>query len=67
MGILESFESILYNVFKPLFEVTVDPASHPQLHVFLKFVRILLLSRILEDISIIIIIYTYIACKIRLF
>lgn len=38
MGILDSFESILYNVFKPLFEVTVDPASHPQLHVFLKFV-----------------------------
>lgn len=42
MGILDSFESILYNVFKPLFEVTVDPASHPQLHVFLKFVWIYL-------------------------
>lgn len=41
MGILESFESILYNVFKPLFEVTVDPTSHPQLHVFLKYVRLL--------------------------
>jgi AMP deaminase len=36
MGILTSFETILSNVFIPLFEVTVDPASHPQLHVFLK-------------------------------
>ncbi|KAG0574892.1 hypothetical protein KC19_VG300400 [Ceratodon purpureus] len=25
-------------LIQPLFEVTVDPASHPQLHVFLKFV-----------------------------
>jgi AMP deaminase len=44
MGILDSFESILYNVFKPLFEVTIDPASHPDLHVFLKYVRVLLLG-----------------------
>jgi AMP deaminase len=36
MGILTSFETILSNVFIPLFEVTVDPSSHPQLHVFLK-------------------------------
>lgn len=40
MGILTSFESILSNVFIPLFEVTIDPASHPQLHVFLKHVRL---------------------------
>lgn len=38
MGIVQSFETILENVFTPLFEVTVDPASHPQLHVFLKLV-----------------------------
>lgn len=35
MGILKSFQNILDNVFIPLFEVTVDPSSHPQLHVFL--------------------------------
>ncbi|KAF5773705.1 putative AMP deaminase [Helianthus annuus] len=36
MGIVTSFQTILDNVFLPLFEVTVDPESHPQLHVFLK-------------------------------
>ncbi|XP_044508391.1 AMP deaminase-like [Mangifera indica] len=36
MGIVTSFQNILDNVFIPLFEVTVDPDSHPQLHVFLK-------------------------------
>ncbi|XP_043724850.1 probable AMP deaminase isoform X2 [Telopea speciosissima] len=36
MGIVTSFQNILDNVFIPLFEVTVDPSSHPQLHVFLK-------------------------------
>ncbi|XP_068647326.1 probable AMP deaminase [Aristolochia californica] len=35
MGIVTSFQNILDNVFIPLFEVTVDPNSHPQLHVFL--------------------------------
>ncbi|KAH1090009.1 hypothetical protein J1N35_017266 [Gossypium stocksii] len=36
MGIVTSFQNILDNIFIPLFEVTVDPDSHPQLHVFLK-------------------------------
>ncbi|XP_076901620.1 AMP deaminase-like [Bidens hawaiensis] len=36
MGIVTSFQTILDNIFLPLFEVTVDPDSHPQLHVFLK-------------------------------
>ncbi|XP_078435283.1 AMP deaminase, putative / myoadenylate deaminase [Wolffia australiana] len=36
MGIVTSFQNILDNVFLPLFEVTVNPDSHPQLHVFLK-------------------------------
>ncbi|KAJ4961089.1 hypothetical protein NE237_020999 [Protea cynaroides] len=36
MGIATSFQNILDNVFIPLFEVTIDPNSHPQLHVFLK-------------------------------
>lgn len=36
MGIVTSFQNILDNVFIPLFEATVDPNSHPQLHLFLK-------------------------------
>ncbi|WOL14820.1 hypothetical protein Cni_G23601 [Canna indica] len=36
MGIVTSFQNLLDNIFLPLFEVTVDPDSHPQLHVFLK-------------------------------
>ncbi|KAJ7953738.1 AMP deaminase [Quillaja saponaria] len=35
MGIVTSFQTILDNVFIPLFEATVDPKSHPQLHLFL--------------------------------
>ena len=35
MGIVTSFQNILDNVFIPLFEVTVDPNSHPHLHMFL--------------------------------
>lgn len=35
MGIVNSFQNILDNVFLPLFEVTVDPSTHPHLHVFL--------------------------------
>ncbi|XP_059668010.1 AMP deaminase [Cornus florida] len=36
IGIVTSFQNMLDNIFLPLFEVTVDPDSHPQLHVFLK-------------------------------
>ncbi|XP_052172914.1 AMP deaminase-like isoform X2 [Diospyros lotus] len=36
MGIVTSFQNILDNIFLPLFEVTVDPDSHPHLHLFLK-------------------------------
>ncbi|KAG8366285.1 hypothetical protein BUALT_Bualt17G0060500 [Buddleja alternifolia] len=35
MGTVTSFQNILDNIFIPLFEVTVDPNSHPHLHVFL--------------------------------
>ena len=34
-GIIDNFEQMLENIFSPLFEATADPASHPQLHVFL--------------------------------
>eukprot|EP00803_Ostreobium_quekettii_P007072 evm.model.scf_2483.1 EVM.evm.TU.scf_2483.1 scf_2483:1820-9003(+) len=35
-GIMENFEQMLENIFQPLFDVTRDPETHPQLHVFLK-------------------------------
>lgn len=34
--VLSSFEDIIVNVFKPLFEVTLDPSSHPKLYVMLQ-------------------------------
>ena len=40
-GIIENFEQLLENIFIPLFEVTVDPNSHPQLHLFLESVQLL--------------------------
>jgi hypothetical protein len=38
MGIIQDFQTMLDNIFIPLFEVTADPTSHPQLHVFLQSV-----------------------------
>lgn len=35
-GLVDNFEQLLDNIFTPLFEVTIDPNSHPQLHLFLK-------------------------------
>ncbi|KAJ3585840.1 hypothetical protein NHX12_012248 [Muraenolepis orangiensis] len=35
---LSNFQEMLENIFMPLFEVTVDPASHPALHLFLQHV-----------------------------
>ena len=32
---IDNFEQMLRNMFEPLFEVTQDPSSHPQLHVLL--------------------------------
>ena len=32
---IHCFADVLHNFFWPLFEVTLDPASHPELHVFL--------------------------------
>lgn len=36
--IVKNFEEILENIFMPLFEVTNDPSSHPELHQFLQYV-----------------------------
>ncbi|TCD70177.1 AMP deaminase [Steccherinum ochraceum] len=35
-GSINAFEDIVKNIFKPLFEVTKDPTSHPELHAFLQ-------------------------------
>ncbi|KAI8824313.1 uncharacterized protein EV422DRAFT_316060 [Fimicolochytrium jonesii] len=34
--LIATFEDVIRNVFEPLFEVTRDPTSHPELHVFLQ-------------------------------
>jgi AMP deaminase len=35
-GNVKSFQDILKNLFQPLFEVSLDPKTHPKLHVFLQ-------------------------------
>eukprot|EP00808_Paulinella_micropora_P019542 g9322.t1 len=35
-GLLQNFQEMLDNIFLPLFEATVDPSSHPKLHIFLQ-------------------------------
>ncbi|XP_052061287.1 AMP deaminase 2-like isoform X7 [Mytilus californianus] len=36
--LVNSFQDVLENIFLPLFEVTNDPSSHPELHAFLRYV-----------------------------
>ncbi|XP_058807964.1 AMP deaminase 2 isoform X1 [Phymastichus coffea] len=36
--LMTNFQEILNNIFLPLFEVTNDPESHPELHKFLQYV-----------------------------
>lgn len=36
MNIIDNFQQMLSNIFVPLFEVSIDPSSHPKLHVFLQ-------------------------------
>ena len=38
-GLIDNFEQMMVNIFWPLFEVTLNPDSHPQLHIFLQQVR----------------------------
>ncbi len=40
---LKNFGELLDNIFRPLFEVSVNPDSHPDLHRFLAQVRVDLL------------------------
>ncbi|XP_029006006.1 AMP deaminase 2-like isoform X2 [Betta splendens] len=35
---LANFQEMLENIFMPLFEVTINPCSHPELHLFLEHV-----------------------------
>ncbi|ODV60392.1 AMP deaminase [Ascoidea rubescens DSM 1968] len=35
-SIVDNFESVIKNLFQPLFEVTKNPKSHPKLHIFLQ-------------------------------
>lgn len=35
-GTITNFSQLLHNIFHPLFEVTKDPKTHPELHVFLQ-------------------------------
>lgn len=35
-GTIRTFQDILVNLFQPLYEVSIDPKSHPKLHVFLQ-------------------------------
>ena len=35
VGKVKNFSQVLQNIFEPLFEVTLDPKSHPELHLFL--------------------------------
>ncbi|CAK5277411.1 unnamed protein product [Mycena citricolor] len=35
-GSIQTFQDIILNVFQPLFEVTKDPRTHPELHIFLQ-------------------------------
>ncbi|XP_042906606.1 AMP deaminase 2 isoform X3 [Parasteatoda tepidariorum] len=36
--LVNNFQEILDNIFMPLFEATNNPSSHPELHLFLKYV-----------------------------
>jgi len=35
---MDNFQELLSNIFLPLFEVTNNPKSHPELHMFLQYV-----------------------------
>jgi len=37
-NLVENFAEVIDNLFRPLFEVTIDPSSNPNLHTFLQYV-----------------------------
>lgn len=42
---LANFQEMLENIFLPLYEATVHPAQHPELHLFLEHVSTVSCSR----------------------
>jgi len=36
--LVTNFQQVLTNIFEPLFEVSNDPKTHPELHKFLQYV-----------------------------
>ncbi|XP_076066304.1 AMP deaminase isoform X3 [Oratosquilla oratoria] len=38
MNILQNFGQVIENLFKPLFEATLNPSSHPEINAFLQYV-----------------------------
>lgn len=42
--LVPNFAKILENIFLPLFEATVNPQKHKELHVFLKYVSFQLIK-----------------------
>ena len=51
-NILNNYGQLLENLFLPLFEVSLDPSSHPQLHTFLQQVRVTIAHGVLVSQSI---------------
>lgn len=41
-NIMDNFSVLLDNLFRPLFEVSMNPISHPELHAFLQYVSVML-------------------------
>jgi len=37
-GLISNLQDMMTNIFQPIFEVTIDPATHPKLHFFLESV-----------------------------
>ena len=48
---ISSFEDIIKNLFQPLFEATINPASHPDLHSFLQVNKTLTKNKSITNFS----------------
>lgn len=53
---LANFQDMLENIFMPLFEVTINPRSHPELHLFLQHVSSRVTS---QEIKAVVMIHSY--------
>lgn len=48
--LIPNFAKMLENIFLPLFEATVNPQKHKELHIFLKYVRFVVPKQISANI-----------------